>query len=223
MEITNAFSTSNGIMLRSAIDPHLFLYTYINDNGEIISEQLTEEAANQVSFKLNSHLMIFVWIVLCVFAIVFSIKYAHVFCGLYFIFTISWRLTCILYLFIFGKQKRNHAVEHMIINCYNNHMDLTKNNIKKCSRFHYNCGFQKTFYLILSRLIVLVIIWKSSTKYWILCILIYFFLPSLLNFLNKIPIFLYIQVLATKRPTDYELNLGIVAINNFKNMEQSLK
>lgn len=221
LKITNAFSTPNGIVIYSAKNPQIALYTYRDSCGNIISKKISQSEILEIgSLPISKNKLTIIMLLLCAISLLISLYFSHILCGIYFSCAISLHLTNFL-IFLFSKSlKRVHATEHMIINCYNKGLRLSKRNIRKCSRLHKYCGFQTLFYKLICRSIVLVIFWIYNLKCGVISIIIFFALENFLKLFNYCPFFLLPQLLVTSKPSDYELELGLVAIKNYSFMEK---
>ena len=187
-KISNAFSTENGILLFFP-NTDKALYTYYDDKSNTMFKLLNSENCSNELISANNSLIIRIFL-------------------------------CIIEIAIFNsKMKRFHGAEHKIINCYNKGRCLpTLDEIRKSSILHKDCGSQKEFNLLISRLIVLVLL-VFGKKYILYCFIIYIFLPIILNFLK---LTLFAQLLVVKVPTDYELELASVAIKKYDEMQKYL-
>ncbi len=216
-KISNAFSTENGILLFFP-NTDKALYTYYDDKSNIMFKLLNSENCSNELISANNSLIIRIF--LCIIAITISIYFNKIFCGFFFVLTISRHLSAFIEIAIFNsKRKRFHGAEHKIINCYNKGRCLpTLDEIRKSSILHKDCGSQKEFNLLISRLIVLVLL-VFGKKYILYCFIIYIFLPIILNFLK---LTLFAQLLVVKVPTDYELELASVAIKKYDEMQKYL-
>lgn len=125
-----------------------------------------------------------------------------------------------------------HGAEHESITCYEAGMDLTVENVKKCSRFHPRCGTSFIFVILIFSIVVYTIAAKifpeiaDNRILWILLRLA--FLPLIMglgyefikyvgrhdNLFVKIVSApgLWMQRLTTKEPTDDIIEVGIEAL-----------
>ncbi len=125
-----------------------------------------------------------------------------------------------------------HGAEHKSITCYEAGMDLTVENVKKCSRFHPRCGTSFIFVILIFSIVVYTIAAKifpeiaDNRILWILLRLA--FLPLIMglgyefikyagrhdNLFVKIVSApgLWMQRLTTKEPTDDIIEVGIEAL-----------
>lgn len=221
LKITNAFSTPNGIVIYSAKNPQIALYTYRNSCGNITSEKITQSQISKInSSPISGKKLTIITLLICSISLLVSLYFSHILCGIYFSCAISMHLTNFLAILFSKKLKKIHATEHMVINCYNKGLPLTKENIRKSSRLHKYCGFQAIFYKLFCRSIVLCIFWTCGLKYGIISIVVFFVIEKLLNLLNYCPIFLFPQFFVTSKPTNSELELGLVAIKNYSHMDE---
>ncbi len=125
-----------------------------------------------------------------------------------------------------------HGAEHKTIACYEAGMELTVENVKKCTRFHPRCGTSFIFVILIVGIIFYTIIAKifptiaSMTVLWMLLRLV--FLPVIVgvcyefiqyagkhdNLFVKILSApgLWMQRLSTKEPTDDIIEVGIASL-----------
>ena len=223
-KISQAFSTENGIFIFSSNANEGF-YTYCDELDNIVSRKLSKKKGDLRSISsINLRISYLITIILCVTAIIISLLTHNFLSGTIFILTIANPLSSLLYTILVTnlRQKRLHGAEHMAINCYNKGLPLTIDDLKKCSRFHFNCGTQKLFNKIVSRFLVVILISLYGKQYWLYYVIIFLFLPILLNLIGRIlkPL-LAIQLLTTKKPSNYELELAIKAVHKFEEFEKS--
>lgn len=221
LKITNAFSTPDGIVIYSAKNPQIALYTYRNSCGNIISEKITQSQISKInSSPISGKRLTIITLLICSISLLVSLYFSHILCGIYFLCAISMHLSNFLTILFSNRLKKIHATEHMIINCYNKGLPLTKENIRNSSRLHKYCGFQTIFYKLFCRSIVLWILWTQDLKYGIISIVAFLVIERLLKLLNYCPFFLFPQFFVTSKPSNYELELGLVAIKNYLHMEE---
>lgn len=120
-----------------------------------------------------------------------------------------------------------HGAEHKTINCYENEMELTVENVRKCKKFHNRCGTTFLFFVIFVGILVFSVIridnelLRIAIK--ILCLPLTAGLAyELLMFIAKTKCFIFfpfklpgmlLQKITTKEPTDDMIE---VAITSFK-------
>lgn len=125
-----------------------------------------------------------------------------------------------------------HGAEHKSISCYESGMELTVENVKKCTRFHPRCGTSFIFVILIFSIIVYTVVAKifpeiaQNAVLWTLLKLL--FLPIIMglgyefikyagrhdNLFVKIVSApgLWMQRLTTREPSDDIIEVGIEAI-----------
>ncbi len=125
-----------------------------------------------------------------------------------------------------------HGAEHKTIACYEAGMELTVENVKKCTRFHPRCGTSFIFVILIVGIIFYTIIARifptiaSMTVLWMLLRLV--FLPVIVGVCYEFIIYagrhdnlfvkilsapgLWMQRLSTKEPTDDIIEVGIASL-----------
>ncbi len=123
-----------------------------------------------------------------------------------------------------------HGAEHKTISCYENNMELTVENVRKCSRVHDRCGTTFMFFVMLISILVFSLantfigvtgVWRMLLKISLLPV-VAGFSYELLKLLAKTDCVVFyplkapgllLQRITTKEPTDDMIE---VAINSFK-------
>ena len=126
-----------------------------------------------------------------------------------------------------------HGAEHKSICCYESEMELTVENVKKCSRFHPRCGTSFMFVMLILSIVVITLLslfvpetLKSNTVLWTIIKLP--MIPIIMgigyefiryagrhdNILVKILSApgLWMQRITTKEPEDDIIECGIAAL-----------
>ena len=125
-----------------------------------------------------------------------------------------------------------HGAEHKSITCYEQGLDLTVENVKKCSRFHPRCGTSFIFVILIFSIIVYTVVAEifpsiaENRILWILLRLV--FLPLIMGlgyefikyagkhdnwFVKAVSApGLLMQRLTTSEPTDDIIEVGIAAL-----------
>ncbi len=134
-----------------------------------------------------------------------------------------------------------HGAEHKTISCYENGLELTPENARKCSRLHDRCGTAFMFFVIIVSILVFALVeslfgiydikiekvWRVLLKIALLPVVAgisYELLKVLAK--TKSPLViplkvpgLLLQKITTKEPTDDMLEVAIVAFNKVMEMD----
>ena len=121
-----------------------------------------------------------------------------------------------------------HGAEHKSIACYEQGLELTPENARKCSRFHPRCGTSFLFVMLLIGIIVGMFIPEFENMSWLRSLIKLATLPIIMgvgyefimlagkhdNWLTRALSApgLWMQRLTTKEPDDYQLAVAICAI-----------
>lgn len=145
----------------------------------------------------------------------------------------------VLYMLLVSQMKdikrlfKYHGAEHKSIACYESGMDLTVENVKKCTRFHPRCGTSFMFVMLILSIVIVTLLslfvpaeLKQNTIVWMLLKLP--LIPIIMgigyefiryagrhdNFLVKILSApgLWMQRITTKEPDDDIIEVGIASI-----------
>ncbi len=131
-----------------------------------------------------------------------------------------------------------HGAEHKTITCYEAQMELTVENVKKCSRFHPRCG---TSFLILTLIVSIIITsvlhlpWDNiALRIGIKILLIPVYVGITYEFIRLAGRYsnpftrilsapgLWVQRITTREPDDSEIEVAIEALNACKPDDQSI-
>lgn len=225
----------NGIVFYSNKSPML-CKTYYNKNGEIEKEILPiffdnlsrDYSKSKQFFKFKTwHIVLFNMILFCFCVFVLKDFYSAS-ASIFFAFAGSRKffnfIESVLFMNSFKDLPKFHAAEHMAINAYEKLGRIpTIEELKKASRFSNLCGsVSKTInglYFLVSSITIAIFARYSIWIYIPICILVCACLS-----IKKINVLYlkYFQILFTKKPTDRELKLALVALENFEKMENSI-
>ncbi|MFS0561942.1 DUF1385 domain-containing protein [Terribacillus sp. 179-K 1B1 HS] len=121
-----------------------------------------------------------------------------------------------------------HGAEHKVINCYENGLPLTVENVQKQSRLHYRCGSSFLLFTVIVGVIVYMFVatdplwWRMVNRILLLPLVIglSFEVLQLTNKVRNIPVLrflgypgLWLQLITTKEPKDDQVE---VALASFK-------
>ncbi|MFP7493659.1 DUF1385 domain-containing protein [Terribacillus saccharophilus] len=121
-----------------------------------------------------------------------------------------------------------HGAEHKVINCYENGLPLTVENVQKQSRLHYRCGSSFMLFTVLVGVIVYMFVatdplwWRMVNRILLLPVVIglSFEVLQLTNKVRNVPVLrflgypgLWLQLITTKEPKDDQVE---VALASFK-------
>ncbi|SDD54202.1 Uncharacterized conserved protein YqhQ [Terribacillus halophilus] len=121
-----------------------------------------------------------------------------------------------------------HGAEHKVINCYENGLPLTVENVQKQSRLHYRCGSSFMLFTVIVGVIVYMFVatdplwWRMVNRILLLPVVIglSFEVLQLTNKVRNIPVLrflgypgLWLQLITTKEPKDDQVE---VALASFK-------
>ena len=121
-----------------------------------------------------------------------------------------------------------HGAEHKVINCYENGLPLTVENVQKQSRLHYRCGSSFMLFTVIVGVIVYMFVatdplwWRMVNRILLLPLVIglSFEVLQLTNKVRNIPVLrflgypgLWLQLITTKEPKDDQVE---VALASFK-------
>ncbi|KUP07378.1 membrane protein [Bacillus coahuilensis m2-6] len=131
-----------------------------------------------------------------------------------------------------------HGAEHMVINAYENHFDLTVENVQKQSRLHYRCGSSFILFTVIVGFFVYLLVPADPLWFRLLNRLllipvvlgISFEVLQLTNKVRDIPGLrflgypgLWLQLLTTKAPDDQQVEVAIASFNELLNVEKEEK
>lgn len=121
-----------------------------------------------------------------------------------------------------------HGAEHKVINCYENHLPLTIENVQAQSRLHYRCGSSFILFTVIVGIFVYMFVatdplwWRVVNRIILIPLVIglSFEVLQLTNKVRNIPVLkilgypgLWLQLLTTKEPKD---DMVDVALHSFK-------
>ena len=121
-----------------------------------------------------------------------------------------------------------HGAEHKVINCYENNLPLTIENVQKQSRLHYRCGSSFMLFTVFVGIFVYMFVatdplwWRIVNRIILIPLVIglSFEVLQLTNKVRHVPILkvlgypgLWLQLLTTKEPDDEQVD---VALHSFK-------
>ncbi|RYM06028.1 DUF1385 domain-containing protein [Sporolactobacillus sp. THM7-7] len=131
-----------------------------------------------------------------------------------------------------------HGAEHKVINTFESGKELTVENVKKHSRFHYRCG--SSFILFTAIISILLYLFVPTDPLWLRLVSRILLIPldlglayEWLRFTNKvrrIPVLrwlgypgLWVQILTTKEPNDDQIEVGIRAFEKMRASEAAIE
>lgn len=121
-----------------------------------------------------------------------------------------------------------HGAEHKVINCYENHLPLTIENVQAQSRLHYRCGSSFILFTVIVGIFVYMFVatdplwWRVVNRIILIPLVIglSFEVLQLTNKVRNVPVLkilgypgLWLQLLTTKEPKD---DMVDVALHSFK-------
>lgn len=129
-----------------------------------------------------------------------------------------------------------HGSEHKVINCYENGLELTVENVQKQSRLHYRCG--SSFMLFTVFVAMVLYFFVPTDPLWLRLVDRILLIPVVLgisfevlqatNACRDIPILrflgypgLWLQLLTTKEPQDDQVEVAIASFKKLKEVEQT--
>ena len=86
LKITNAFSTPNGIVIYSAKNPQIALYTYRDSCGNIISKKISQSEILEIgSLPISKNKLTIIMLLLCAISLLISlIFFSYIMWNLFF-------------------------------------------------------------------------------------------------------------------------------------------
>lgn len=129
-----------------------------------------------------------------------------------------------------------HGAEHKVINCYENGLELTVENVQKQSRLHYRCG--SSFILFTVIIGMFIYLFFPVDPLWFRVVIRILLIPVVLgvsyevlqftNSLREIPVLrylgypgLWLQLLTTKEPEDEMVEVSIASFKNSTKLKKS--
>jgi uncharacterized protein YqhQ len=128
-----------------------------------------------------------------------------------------------------------HGAEHKVINCYENALPLTIENVQKQSRLHYRCGSSFLLFTVIVGVFVYMLVPTEPLYVRVLnrlalipvVIGISFEVLQLTNKLRDVPVLkwlgypgLSLQLLTTKEPDNEQVEVAIASFNELLRMEK---
>ncbi|MES5396966.1 DUF1385 domain-containing protein [Bacillus amyloliquefaciens] len=127
-----------------------------------------------------------------------------------------------------------HGAEHKVINCYEQNLPITINNVQKQSRLHYRCGSSFILFTIIVGMFVYLLV--PTDPLWVrildrialipVVLGISFEVLQLTNKVRNIPVLkvlgypgLWLQLLTTKEPEDDQVEVAIESFNELLRLE----
>lgn len=129
-----------------------------------------------------------------------------------------------------------HGAEHKVINCYENGLELTVENVQKQSRLHYRCGSSFILFTVLVGMFIY--LFFPVDPLWFRVIIRILLIPVVLgisyevlqftNSLREIPVLrylgypgLWLQLLTTKEPKDDMVEVSIASFKKLHEIEKN--
>lgn len=129
-----------------------------------------------------------------------------------------------------------HGAEHKVINCYENGLELTVENVQKQSRLHYRCG--SSFILFTVIVGMFVYLFFPVDPLWFRVLIRILLIPVVLgisfevlqftNSLRDVPVLrylgypgLWLQLLTTKEPEDDMVEVSIASFKKLHEIEKN--
>lgn len=129
-----------------------------------------------------------------------------------------------------------HGAEHKVINCYENGLELTVENVQKQSRLHYRCG--SSFILFTVIVGMFIYMFFPVEPLWFRVVIRILLIPVVIgvsyevlqftNSLRDIPVLrylgypgLWLQLLTTKEPTDDMVEVSIASFKKLHEIEKN--
>ncbi len=127
-----------------------------------------------------------------------------------------------------------HGAEHKVINCYEQNLPITIENVQKQSRLHYRCGSSFILFTIIVGMFVYLLV--PTDPLWVrildrialipVVLGISFEVLQLTNRVRNIPVLkvlgypgLWLQLLTTKEPADDQVEVAIESFNELLRLE----
>lgn len=127
-----------------------------------------------------------------------------------------------------------HGAEHKVINCYEQNLPITIENVQKQSRLHYRCGSSFILFTIIVGMFIYLLV--PTDPLWVrildrialipVVLGISFEVLQLTNRVRNIPVLkvlgypgLWLQLLTTKEPADDQVEVAIESFNELLRLE----
>lgn len=131
-----------------------------------------------------------------------------------------------------------HGAEHKVINCYENGLPLTVENVQQQSRLHYRCGSSFILFTVIVGVFVYMLV--PTDPLWVRVLNRIALIPVVLgiafevlqatNSLRGIPVLrwlgypgLWLQLLTTKDPADDQVEVAIASFSELLRLEEGTK
>lgn len=128
-----------------------------------------------------------------------------------------------------------HGSEHKVINCYENNLPLTVENVQQQSRLHYRCGSSFMLFTVFVGMIIYFFV--PSDPFWLRIVNRILLIPVILgvsfevlqatNACRNIPVLrflgypgLWLQLLTTKEPTNEQVEIAIASFTKLREVEK---
>lgn len=128
-----------------------------------------------------------------------------------------------------------HGSEHKVINCYENNLPLTVENVQQQSRLHYRCGSSFMLFTVFVGMIIYFFV--PSDPFWLRIVNRILLIPVVLgvsfevlqatNACRNIPVLrflgypgLWLQLLTTKEPTNEQVEIAIASFIKLREVEK---
>ncbi len=128
-----------------------------------------------------------------------------------------------------------HGSEHKVINCYENNLPLTVENVQKQSRLHYRCGSSFILFTVIVGMFIYFLV--PTDPLWLRVVDRILLIPVVLgvafevlqltNKCRNIPVLrflgypgLWLQLITTKEPDDSQVEVAIASFNELLRVEQ---
>ena len=127
-----------------------------------------------------------------------------------------------------------HGAEHKVINCFEQNLPVTVENVQRQSRLHYRCGSSFILFTVIVGMFVYLLV--PADPLWVrilnrialipVVLGISFEVLQLTNKVRNIPVLkalgypgLWLQLLTTKEPSDDQVEVAIASFNELLHME----
>ncbi|MDM5298705.1 DUF1385 domain-containing protein [Bacillus pumilus] len=129
-----------------------------------------------------------------------------------------------------------HGAEHKVINCYEQNLDITVENVQSQSRLHYRCGSSFILFTVIVGMFVYLLV--PTDPLWVrvlnrlalipVVLGISFEVLQLTNKLREVPVLkvlgypgLWLQLLTTKEPSNDQVEVAIASFNELLRLEEA--
>lgn len=128
-----------------------------------------------------------------------------------------------------------HGSEHKVINCFENNLPLTVENVQKQSRLHYRCGSSFILFTVFVGMVIYFFV--PTDPFWLRIVNRILLIPVVLgvsfevlqatNACRNIPVLrllgypgLWLQLLTTKEPSDDQVEIAIASFEKLREVEK---